>query len=139
ATGHTQPLLLERPRVLLAAYEHRDVRDLCQMPGEEAADHARAGDADPLDQAAPWTSATNSSSSTSPRLAMPVALTRSSRSANCSSGTPSPSSSTLIRIESSPLFLPSTTERCAATSSEEYGSIDGGSWNWLATAPLSRR
>ena len=25
------------------------------------------------------------------------------------------------------------------TSSDEYGSIEGGSWNWLATAPLSRR
>ena len=38
-----------------------------------------------------------------------------------------------------PLFLPSTTERSAPTSSDEYGSIAGGSWNWLATAPLSRR
>ena len=38
-----------------------------------------------------------------------------------------------------PLFLPRTIERSAPTRSAEYGSIDGGSWNWLATAPLSRR
>ena len=89
--------------------------------------------------AAPWcTSATNSSSSTSPRFCIPSSLTAASRSASCSSGTSRPSSAALIRIESSPLFLPSTIPRSAATSSEEYGSIDGGSWNWLATAPLSR-
>jgi hypothetical protein len=35
--------------------------------------------------------------------------------------------------------LPRTTARSAPTSSDEYGSIDGGSWNRLATAPLSRR
>jgi hypothetical protein len=45
----------------------------------------------------------------------------------------------LILIESMPLFLPRTMPRSAPTSSDEYGSIDGGSWNWLATAPLSRR
>ena len=38
-----------------------------------------------------------------------------------------------------PLFLPRTIARSAPTSSDEYGSIEGGSWNWLATAPLSRR
>src|SRR5207247_1367615 len=80
----------------------------------------------------------NSSSLTSPRLRVPSALTCASSSARRSSGTSSPSSSALIRIESSPLFLPSTIERSAATRSDEYGSIDGGSWNWLATAPLSR-
>ena len=50
-------------------------------------------------------------------------------------GTSRPSSSALMRIESSPLFLPRTIERCVATSSDEYGSIDGGSWNCEATAP----
>ena len=44
-----------------------------------------------------------------------------------------------MRIESRPLFLPSTMPRSAPTSSDEYGSIDGGSWNCEATAPDSRR
>ena len=49
-----------------------------------------------------------------------------------------PGASTFSRIESSPLFLPSTIRRSAPTSSDAYGSIAGGSWNWLATASLSR-
>ena len=69
---------------------------------------------------------------------MPRRFTAASRSARRSSGTSSPSSSTLIRIESIPLFLPSTIRRSAPTTSDEYGSIASGSWNWLATAPLSR-
>ena len=90
--------------------EHRDVRDLGEVAGEEAADHAGAGDADALGQAvAPWTSATNSSSSTSPRLRMPSSLTAVEQV-----GVAAPRArrgrapSALIRIESSPLFLPST-------------------------------
>ena len=46
-----RPSSFERARVLLAAREHRDVGDLGEMPGEEAADHAGAGDADPLGHA----------------------------------------------------------------------------------------
>ena len=76
---------------------------------------------------------------TRPRLRVPRSFTFASSSGHRSSGTSRPSSSTLIRIESSPLFLPSTIARSAPTSSEEYGSIDGGSWNWDATAPDSRR
>ena len=75
---------------------------------------------------------------TRPRFSAPSAFTFASRSGHCSSGTSRPRRSTASRIESIPLFLPSTTERSAATSSDEYGSIAGGSWNWLATAPLSR-
>jgi len=44
----------------------------------------------------------------------------------------------VIRIESIPLFLPRTIPRSAPTSSDEYGSIAGGSWNCAATAPDSR-
>ncbi len=35
--------------------------------------------------------------------------------------------------------MPSTIPRSAATSCDEYGSIEGGSWNCEATAPDSRR
>ena len=76
---------------------------------------------------------------TSPRFSVPSFLTAASSSARRDSGTSRPSSSALMRIESRPLFFPSTIERSVATSSEEYGSIDGGSWNCDATAPDSRR
>ena len=48
AARHAQALLVQRARVRLAAGEDGDVGDLGEMPGEEAADHAGAGDADPL-------------------------------------------------------------------------------------------
>ena len=82
----------------------------------------------------------NSSSVTRPRFVAYRAFDpREEVGARVSSGTSMPSSSALMRIESSPLFLPSTIPRSAATSADEYGSIDGGSWNCEATAPDSRR
>src|SRR5947209_1517777 len=87
----------------------------------------------------PVTSFRNSSSVTSPRLRAPSSFTCASSSAPPSSGTSRPSSSALMRIESMPLFFPRTRPRSAPTSSDEYGSIEGGSWNCDATAPDSRR
>ena len=45
--GDGQPFLVERPCVLLPAREHGDVRNGCEMGGEEAADRSRADDAHP--------------------------------------------------------------------------------------------
>src|SRR5437868_7326454 len=87
----------------------------------------------------PVTNLRNSSSVTSPRLRAPSSFTLASSSARPSWGTSRPSSSALMRIESMPLFFPRTRPRSAPTSSDEYGSIEGGSWNCDATAPDSRR
>ena len=82
AARDADALVVQRAGVLLAPGEHRHLRDLGEVAREEAADHAGPGDADPLGQRAPWwTSATNSASSTSPRLRMPSSLTSVSRSA----------------------------------------------------------
>ena len=50
--GDAQPVLVQRPRVLLPPAQHRHLRDAGEVPGEEGADHARADDADALDHAA---------------------------------------------------------------------------------------
>ena len=44
-----RPVRVERVRVLAPPGEDADVGHLRQMPGEEAADHATADDAHPLD------------------------------------------------------------------------------------------
>ena len=60
------------------------------------------------------TSRRNSSSVTRPRLSVPSRLTAASSARCASSASSSPSSSHLIRIESMPLFLPSTIPRVGA-------------------------
>ena len=69
---------------------------------------------------------------------MPRSLTAASTAAPTFLGEVQADSSALMQIESMPLFLPSTMPRAAPTSSDEYGSIAGGSWNCAATAPDSR-
>src|SRR5581483_7699244 len=101
--------------------------------------HDRARRHCPVVHRLPSTSARNSSSVTSPRFRVPRSFTFASTSARRFSGMSNPSSSAFRRMESRPLFFPSTSPRSAATSADEYGSIEGGSWNWLATAPDSRR
>src|SRR4029079_373615 len=48
----TEPLAVQRLRVVLAAREDADVGHLCQMPREQAADRPSADHAHALDQAA---------------------------------------------------------------------------------------
>ena len=56
--GRSLRPLIRSPRALSASacswrrVKHADVRDLCEMPGEEAPDHAAADDAHPLDHPA---------------------------------------------------------------------------------------
>lgn len=64
---------------------------------------------------------------TSSRFDVASCMTFASSYARRSSGTSSPWRSAAIRIESIPLFLPSTTPRVAHTISELRGSIAGGS------------
>ena len=86
------------------------------------------------------TSATNSSSVTSPRLAVPSLLHAVQQVRVLVLGHVEPELLRLDpdRVDAALLAEHDRAARCA-TSSDEYGSIDGGSWNWLATAPLSRR
>ena len=51
AAGDAEPVLVQRPCVLLAATEHRHLADAAKVTGVEAADHAGADYADAVDSA----------------------------------------------------------------------------------------
>ena len=141
--AHTEAVTIQCVRVLSAASQHGDVANTGQMTREEAPDDSRSDDADPLDRCLSdhlsavtcqstvraWPDspiAGTPASLTRPRFFVPAGLTASSSAGSSSSGTSRPSSSALIRIESSPLFFPRTIPRSAPTRSEAYGSIAGG-------------
>src|SRR5215218_8329498 len=137
---HGDLVRFDRPAEPVVSLEHADTPAVAreQRGAGETVDPA-ADDDGVVVLALYRASLRNSSSVTRPRFSVPSFFTAASTSARRSSGRSSPSSSALIRIESRPLFFPRTMPRSAATSSDEYGSIASGSWNWLATAPLSRR